>query len=226
MFPIPWNKAFRKKDGTVVNIVDAMSGGGGGSDLPPHSSSDAGKVLTVADDGTLEWDESGSGGGEYLLAYDYTKFGSRTISNVVYSEDGALINTGRGEIPLYITFNNISLFVDVDTLKLSAGENKRFIMGDYNKGLVYRSTGAWGFYGGTSDWEMTELTDGNLFDGSTVKVYIDSDNKWHIYKYCVLIFEPNNALSITAFTIGSHDDYSIQGGIITGARIYNGNYTE
>ena len=68
MFPIPWNKAFRKKDGTVVNIADAMSGGGGGSDLPPHSSADAGKILTVADDGTLEWDEAGSGGGDVYTA--------------------------------------------------------------------------------------------------------------------------------------------------------------
>ena len=30
MFPIPWNRLFRKKDGTLVNIEDAMSGGGGG----------------------------------------------------------------------------------------------------------------------------------------------------------------------------------------------------
>lgn len=32
MFPIPWNKAYRKKDGTLVNIDDAM--GGGGSTIP------------------------------------------------------------------------------------------------------------------------------------------------------------------------------------------------
>lgn len=226
MFPIPWNKAFRKKDGTIVNIVDAMSGGGGGSDLPPHSSTDAGKVLTVADDGTLEWDEAGSGGGEYLLAYDYTKFGSRTIRGVVYSENGALLNADGSEIILPVTFNNISLFVDVEKLQLTSDNNKRFIMGEYNQGLIYRNTGVWGFYGGTSSWEMSELTDGNLFDGSVVKVYIDGDNKWHIYKDGVLIFEPNNALPITTLTIGSYNGYSIQGGIITGARIYNGNYTE
>lgn len=226
MFPIPWNKAFRKEDGTVVNIADAISGGGGGSDLPPHSSTDAGKVLTVADDGTLEWDEAGSGGGEYLLAYDYTKFGSRTIRGVVYSENGALLNADGSEIILPITFNNISLFIDVEKLQLTSDNNKRFIMGEYNQGLIYRNTGAWGFYGGTSAWEMTELTDGNLFDGSTVKVYIDGDNKWHIYKDGVLIFEPVNALPITTLTIGSYNGNSIQGGIITGARIYNGNYTE
>ena len=57
MFPIPWNRAFRKKDGSLVNIADAMSGGGGGSELPEHSAADAGKVLKVADDGSLEWSE-------------------------------------------------------------------------------------------------------------------------------------------------------------------------
>lgn len=68
MFPIPWNKEYRKKDGTLVKISDAMSGGGGGSDLPPHSSSDAGKVLTVGESGNLEWDEAGSGGGDVFTA--------------------------------------------------------------------------------------------------------------------------------------------------------------
>ena len=61
MFPIPWNKAFRKKDGTLVNMED-ISGGGGGSDIPPHSSSDAGKVLGVDEDGNLAW-VTVSGGG-------------------------------------------------------------------------------------------------------------------------------------------------------------------
>lgn len=66
MFPIPWNRAFRKKDGSLVNIADAMSGGGGGSELPEHSAADAGKVLKVADDGSLEWDEAGGAGGVYV----------------------------------------------------------------------------------------------------------------------------------------------------------------
>lgn len=53
MFPIPWNRAFRKKDGTLVNMEDIA--GGGGSDLPEHSISDAGKVLGVVNDGELAW---------------------------------------------------------------------------------------------------------------------------------------------------------------------------
>lgn len=68
MFPIPWNKAFRKKDGTIVNIADAMGGGGGGSDLPPHSVEDAGKVLGVLEDGTLGWITVSGGGNRYSPA--------------------------------------------------------------------------------------------------------------------------------------------------------------
>lgn len=60
MFPIPWNKAFRKKDGTLVNIED-MGGGGGGSSIPPYSEADAGKVLGVTEEGTLAWVEVLSG---------------------------------------------------------------------------------------------------------------------------------------------------------------------
>lgn len=61
MFPIPWNRAFRKKDGTLVNMEDASGGGSGGS-LPPHSAADAGKVLGVTNDGTLAWISVSSGG--------------------------------------------------------------------------------------------------------------------------------------------------------------------
>lgn len=59
MFPLPWNFPFRKKDGTIVNVVDAMGGGGGGgSNLPDYDSSDAGKVLGVDENGDLEWSEA------------------------------------------------------------------------------------------------------------------------------------------------------------------------
>lgn len=60
MFPIPWNKAFRKKDGTLVNMEDATGGGSGGS-LPEHTSADAGKVLGVTNDGSLAWVEVSGG---------------------------------------------------------------------------------------------------------------------------------------------------------------------
>ena len=94
MFPIPWNKAYRKKDGSLTTIDAAIQAGGeytlptasdttkGGvkvgsgltmtgevlsadAQVPAHTSEEAGKVLKVASDGTLEWDTGGAGGGYY-----------------------------------------------------------------------------------------------------------------------------------------------------------------
>ena len=58
MFPINWNDLFRKKDGTLGTMEDL---GGGGSVLPEHSSSDAGKVLGVDNEGELQWEILPSG---------------------------------------------------------------------------------------------------------------------------------------------------------------------
>ena len=56
MFPIPWNFPFRKKNGDMSTIGDVI--GGAGSELPPHSSSDAGKLLGVKPNGSLEWSDT------------------------------------------------------------------------------------------------------------------------------------------------------------------------
>lgn len=55
MFPIPWNFPFRKKNGDVTTIGEIV-GGGGGSELPPHTIEDAGKVLGVDEEGSLDWE--------------------------------------------------------------------------------------------------------------------------------------------------------------------------
>lgn len=60
MFPIPWNKSYRKKDGTLVNMED-VTGGGGSSELPSYSAEDAGKVLGVTEEGQLAWVEVAGG---------------------------------------------------------------------------------------------------------------------------------------------------------------------
>lgn len=78
MFPLPWNKAYRKKDGSLTTLDDAIKngGGGGGSDLPDYDSSDAGKVLAVGLDGTLEWVTPSSSG---------TSVGTNTSINTDFS---------------------------------------------------------------------------------------------------------------------------------------------
>lgn len=103
MFPIPWNFPFRKKDGSLGKINDlstsytlptASSETKGGikvgtgatmagetmnidAQLPAYTSAEAGKVLKVADDGTLEWDDGGGSGGVVVLS------GSQVPSSLV-----------------------------------------------------------------------------------------------------------------------------------------------
>lgn len=40
MFPLPWNFPFRKKDGTIIDINDAMGGGGGEPYVLPTASAE------------------------------------------------------------------------------------------------------------------------------------------------------------------------------------------
>lgn len=49
-------------------LKECVGGGGGGSSLPSYDSGDAGKVLTVADDGSLEWSFKQGGGGDFTTA--------------------------------------------------------------------------------------------------------------------------------------------------------------
>lgn len=56
MFPIPWNFPFRKKNGDMSTIGAEI--GGAGSELPPHGASDAGKLLGVKANGSLEWSDT------------------------------------------------------------------------------------------------------------------------------------------------------------------------
>lgn len=44
MFPIPWNKLFRKKDGSITTIDDAISSGGSSYELPTASAETKGGV--------------------------------------------------------------------------------------------------------------------------------------------------------------------------------------
>ena len=235
MFPIPWNKEYRKKDGTLVNIADAMSGGGGGSDLPPHSSSDAGKVLTVGDDGTLEWDTSGSGGGDSFLSYDFTKWGNFTTHGVVMSESGAAFDSASDYFTLLTSDRkvaDITLYIDTGDLVIPSGlsAHQRFVTSgsDANSGLIWRySESVWSIYDGNG-WTTSEITDPAFFDNCTFKIYIDANRYWHVYKDDTLVLESTNGIGLQNYAIylGSSNGQSLTTGIIKGVRIYSGNYTE
>lgn len=66
MFPLNSNDQYIDSNGKRSKLGDTIGSGGGGSELPEHTAADAGKVLKVADDGSLEWDEDGGAGGVYV----------------------------------------------------------------------------------------------------------------------------------------------------------------
>lgn len=65
MFPLNSNLPYIKDDGTRDKLGNVIgSGGGGGSELPPHTIEDAGKVLGIDDTGALAW-VTVKGGGNF-----------------------------------------------------------------------------------------------------------------------------------------------------------------
>ena len=76
MFPLNSNLPYIKDDGTrdkLGNVIGS-GGGGGGSELPDYSETDAGKVLKVDNEGLLEWGELPAGTKIYVKAYNNITF--------------------------------------------------------------------------------------------------------------------------------------------------------
>lgn len=130
-----------------------------------------------------------------------------TQQNIAFDSTGANFSTMVSRIGMPIWANYV-VEIDVASMSLSGGRNRRFIMASTQEGLVYRSTGYWGFWTESDKWEMFPESSGSLFDRSTVRVEIDSENMWHIYKNDVLLYEPASPLRVTDFHLGSTDDTS------------------
>ena len=222
-----------------------------------YEATDEGKVVSngalvaqtsrnITENGTYDTTEndevivsvSGGGGGssDAIVNMDFTK-ASGTMSNVTFNSSGATFPaSGNAFIRIPLAHNDSTLYVDVASLKLSSGTHRRFIMGTYDSGFIYRDSGVWAMY--SNGWENSQITDPNYFDDCIVKLYVDSNNKWHIYKNNVLVWEPSLSLSwqdiqmpttsnYRAFAqIGSMNGSMIPNAIIRGIRIYEGNYTE
>lgn len=261
MFPIPWNFPFRKKDGSLSTISAEMGGnippatanklGGvkvgsglsvtsdgtlsGNNELPAYTTATAGKVLTVGDDGSLEWDEKGAGGGDSFLSYDFTKWGNITIDGVQMSANGAEFNNANDYFTLLTSnrkVSDITLYIDTGNLVIPSGltTHQRFVTSgvDANSGLIWRYTeNVWSIYDGNA-WITSEITDPAFFDNCTFKIYIGADKRWHVYKNGTLVIESSDGIGIQNYAIylGSNKGQSLTTGIIKAVRIYSGDYTE
>lgn len=173
-------------------------------------------------------DVPSGGSNPAFIDYDFTKC-SGSLNLVTYNSNGAVFPssiTANAYIRFPCNKNNITIYIDVASMVLASGAHRRFVMIDNSNGLIYRSTGVWSIYNGT--WHDSQNTDGSFFDNSKVKVYIDTNGYWHIYKNNVLAFEINAVCSLTTgdLRIGSGTGNSIVNSILTGCRIYDGDYTE
>jgi hypothetical protein len=161
---------------------------------------------------------SGGGGDSVFGVFDFTK-ASFTYNNVVFNSNGATFSTTSGKIPIPFARPDMTIELDIASMSLTSGSHRRFIMASSTNGFIYRSTGVWAFYNG--GWEESNITDGDFFDNCTVKVIIDNNNLWHIYKNGVLVWEPTRAQELEASNtaIGSSSN-SINNAVITKMRIY------
>lgn len=141
-----------------------------------------------------------------------------TITNVTQDSTGVVFGSSdRGVITLPFGFVGMTIEIDVAAMALSGSGHKRFVMGATGAGLIYRDNVRWSFY--NNSWATdSSITDPGFFDGSTVKIIIDLDGYWHIYKDGVLVYEPNVAYKVTALQIGS-SLYSITNTTISAIRI-------
>ena len=172
-------------------------------------------------DGIYEVDVNIPMGSAGVLNFDFTKSFTDTVkgytastSNVNITDNGATFQgtTGIIQIPSYAPL----LTYEIEVGKLIRGSNHtRFLMYTYNSGFIYRNTGYWTFYRGT--WDNVSISDFNYFNNSTVKLVVQSNYVWQIYKNDVLVLTSQgpcvyNDSTPRIFSIGSSDGDSLASG--------------
>lgn len=129
MRPIPWNKAFRKRDGSLVNMEDI--GGGGGSALPEYSEADAGKVLGVDEEGLLEWGELPASGAKlYYKTWERSLSGDSELAKF---SDGAASSSGIHIAKFDASYggNNISIngYTPISAIAIDSATGYAYMVG-------------------------------------------------------------------------------------------------
>lgn len=167
---------------------------------------------------------SSGGGNSYLLNIDFSQaVESFSANNVLVSNSGAYFSTNAAYIWLPFSASGRTIEIDISTSEMTSNDIRSLISqwatGSSHLGLAWHSaTGKWGFY--INSWQDTDISDINYFANSTLKVYIDSNNKWHFYKDGVLFFEPNAAVAPNGVWSVGANNISCIGLTITGIRVY------
>lgn len=215
-------------DTTLNNEVVVNVEGGGSAVVQPLSVTQNGTYTPPSGiDGYAPVTVNVSGGGgSDIESWDFTTESlvgttrgiTITANNVTIDSSGVTFDNTNDYLLVPVSLAPMTIEIDVTSMVLTASNHRRFIMSTSDKGFIYRNTGAWALYNGA--WEMSNITDGSFFDDSTVKVIIDADGSWHIYKDNVLVWEPTLklALSNSYFYIGAYSS-SINNAVISDLRI-------
>lgn len=143
-------------------------------------------------------------------------------TDVSRDSNGITFGATSGYITIPISILPITIEIDVVSMNLSTTSHRRFVMFSTESGLVFRASGynKWGFY--SSSWEMTNISDPSFFDNCTVKISVDSNGLWSVYKDGTLVMQSTTAVikpQSKNFLVGSLTD-SINNTVISGLRVY------
>ena len=180
-----------------------------------------------------------AGSGILELNFDFTQSMTDTVrgvtaltSGITRDASGAAFSGATSYIRLRPRYSANTYTYEIDVASVGVNTNNshsRFIMGNDSCGLIYRYTGKWAFYSNNGGWQDTSVTSKTYFNGTTIKVYVDQNGKWHIYRNGTLWFEPNGAQTLDTgntnnasyFMIGSGAGNGVTTGTtITGLRVY------
>ena len=128
-----------------------------------------------------------------------------TLNGATRTNDGITLSTAYQYIQIANSLYkpNRAYEIDIGTCNITSGAHRRFFMYSADSGLIYRSTGRWAVYFG--NWEESSITDGNAFANSTLRIEVQSNNTWKLYKDGTPIFETTltTPSSASSFTIGA-----------------------
>lgn len=131
---------------------------------------------------------------------------SRSASGISFSEAD-----NKADIPPQLLQKGYTYEITIASLSITTtSSNNRVFMftttNAYNAGFYWQgSSGKWVVWDNVNSTQRSEISDAAYFNNSVLKIVIDNDGKWHIYKNDTLIFEPPLALPLqnTAFALGA-----------------------
>ncbi len=171
---------------------------------------------------------------QYLYKWDFTKSLYDEVRNIPVMDyntrmdpDGACIYGSNKYMVILAPLSSdcIYEFDIASMIKTYSSGHSRFIMKDDSNGFIYRSTGSWQVYDGS--WYSDEsgspyVTDANIFNGKTIKMFYDNNDKLCVYADDLLVYRcsaSNKLKTNHQFTVGATAQ-AYNTVTISGIRIY------